>query len=814
MVTESNSSALYKNTNKVLLRTLNKSISQERREISSLIKKEKIFKSKVEVESRRLEKGNLRNKKIQISYKIKSLNYQLKKTKSDLLKKQKLFAHSQKSLLALKQEIKAKKDNQKQSEKSLRKALGLLVEKKQQEKIETFALIHKNEKETNSLKNEWKKILNSSVSLVEREVLSLEKEKIKIALKIQKHEHELKDVDVLTKNKYEINQHFIEQRARLSKLKRDISKLLTNKKHLNEKIKKGRRSLKDRRSQKQLLVDQYHGSLKIISQNYKKLLLDYQKKSSVSKKNLSLTEVEKRKLVKLLDDDKIKLSGIHQEIYTLSEQLTIREHSDSARVKFLLLDIQDHKKQLLAGKAKLEKINVLISRIKNMSMGSSEIIISFSKEKKKVKSDLGRIKKEIVSKEQEVGLINQKLHLYKHVLTKKMGQVKVLQNKVLKDKEAHQRLLGKINTELVSLQQALTKTNLNMAKTQDHRESSLDSATALLNKEISKINSAIKEQTSSYKKYLKTRKARTIKLNGLHQDAQKVISNLQKSKKKLDGYYNLINITKRKGTSLEKEQILLQKIIEKINDEMAVKGILKKSSRVSAESLYRRREILSKELSKFINIAQKHLNADKLKQLSLLAKKTKIHLNKKRKLYGNYKSEEENIDKKISSKKSEYQRRKNRLNKDLSLLRSTSKNINLVIDKSLKLSDFYESRISSLKERIVKGEKAKNEIIGKFDERKKDLDLLNQVVKEKLLRMEERDKMREELHKLHLIIENKFEVQKVKTKIIKKIEKVHIKDTKSMKPALKKIDQLLAKLPKKEIDKFAKSGDFKVYKKI
>ena len=73
--------------------------------------------------------------------------------------------------------------------------------------------------------------------------------------------------------------------------------------------------------------------------------------------------------------------------------------------------------------------------------------------------------------------------------------------------------------------------------------------------------------------------------------------------------------------------------------------------------------------------------------------------------------------------------------------------------------------------------------------------------------------MKKELKQLDLIISGKLKKGPIKKKIKKKIEKTSA-SIRGMRPFLKEIDSLLGKLPKKEVDKFAKSKEFLLYKKM
>ena len=122
------------------------------------------------------------------------------------------------------------------------------------------------------------------------------------------------------------------------------------------------------------------------------------------------------------------------------------------------------------------------------------------------------------------------------------------------------------------------------------------------------------------------------------------------------------------------------------------------------------------------------------------------------------------------------------------------------------------------------------EIINERDSYAKEL---SKIMEERKARREESKRMNMELHQLLLAVsgkslEPKIKIEEkikwrtkkvvetrnvIKEKIKWKTRKI-IENKEGMQKFLKEIDDLLSKLPKEEIDSFAKSKDFGVYKKI
>ncbi len=271
---------------------------------------------------------------------------------------------------------------------------------------------------------------------------------------------------------------------------------------------------------------------------------------------------------------------------------------------------------------------------------------------------------------------------------------------------------------------------------------------------------------------------------------------------------NRLESLSKKVSAERKKNLLLhrdaqrreQKISRAIAAQEALLEITRKKAGERINQLRRERLAALKESAQNrFALLSKHLHAEELK---------KEHLDSLSR------EKEKFIDQKIVEQKRKFHQEKVGLQEKLKALRSRAASSNDKISAAVVRIKQLDSVINSLSQRIDSARKRKAEIEEKISTHDSHLRLLHSVVKDKLRSLAEVKDLRKEMHQLHLVIDNNLPKCKTKTKIITRIKKVRVKSVAGIKPVLKTIDGLLGKLPAKEIDRFAKSNDFTMYKKI
>jgi chromosome segregation ATPase len=117
--------------------------------------------------------------------------------------------------------------------------------------------------------------------------------------------------------------------------------------------------------------------------------------------------------------------------------------------------------------------------------------------------------------------------------------------------------------------------------------------------------------------------------------------------------------------------------------------------------------------------------------------------------------------------------------------------------------------VPKLDQRLTTIKEEENRIEERVAKFQKHLALLKQVSREKIERIKEKEMLHLELKQLRAVV-----TQKVKDITSAKKPALNRTEVKELKLLLKKIDNLLGRLPKKEIEKFSRSKDFEFYKKV
>jgi hypothetical protein len=458
----------------------------------------------------------------------------------------------------------------------------------------------------------------------------------------------------------------------------------------------------------------------------------------------------------------------------------------------------------------------------------------------------------------------------KEFLAKKRN-IEQLQIKVLKEKKEHQTLLDNIETSLAAVKRQLLLSVRKESKVQNEKQQKIVKKHLDLNKQIEDISKDLTRTQEAYRKQALKKEEVGKRIKALNQKQNFAMTKLNKNKKSLTATNNQISSEKRKHQSLVEEEQLLRKIVQKIQLERKIKQSLLKKPVYDRLDNYIARledEVKSNTWKKIKNV-EKEIALEKIKQqkisVDLTRKKVQLKNNlenekkrlklkqarankqaglkiadldkeivvlnrKKGSASKQLEKRKSEIDNEMETKKKELSANRLKLLEKAKTLRKRKSNIsNKTANNENILRKLREEEIK-LEDKQEKTKANYKAISEKLSDRDKQLKNLNKVVKEKIKRVNDANKLRDELHKLHLIIDEKLpiikiktkivQVVKIKTRIVKEIKRIRVKVKsnvdvdKDLKPALRKIDGLLGKLPKKEINAFSKSKDFKTYKKI
>ncbi|MBT3814079.1 hypothetical protein HOE37_00850 [Candidatus Woesearchaeota archaeon] len=609
---------------------------------------------------------------------------------------------------------------------------------------------------------------------------------------------------------------------------------------------------------------------KILSESGRKIKVLEKEKKSFSNK-LKSWERRRTASLSLLNRDSQALNQIKREMNDLEKELLQRKSINEAKTKMILLDIQEKENELKTGKIKLNKIEKMLTAVKAVSGDMPAVIDSFKAEKSKAKTSLKNIEKEMLLKKRQLrSFQDNSFSTQKEFLAKKRN-IEQLQIKVLKEKKEHQTLLDNIETSLAAVKRQLLLSVRKESKVQNEKQQKIVKKHLDLNKQIEDISKDLTRTQEAYRKQALKKEEVGKRIKALNQKQNFAMTKLNKNKKSLTATNNQISSEKRKHQSLVEEEQLLRKIVQKIQLERKIKQSLLKKPVYDRLDNYIARledEVKSNTWKKIKNV-EKEIALEKIKQqkisVDLTRKKVQLKNNlenekkrlklkqarankqaglkiadldkeivvlnrKKGSASKQLEKRKSEIDNEMETKKKELSANRLKLLEKAKTLRKRKSNIsNKTANNENILRKLREEEIK-LEDKQEKTKANYKAISEKLSDRDKQLKNLNKVVKEKIKRVNDANKLRDELHKLHLIIDEKLpiikiktkivQVVKIKTRIVKEIKRIRVKVKsnvdvdKDLKPALRKIDGLLGKLPKKEINAFSKSKDFKTYKKI
>jgi len=794
-------SNLYSDTNRSLFSILGKSISEERKEISKLVKEERNLRSKVETESRRIKTGNLKEKKTVVKRRINANKNKLQDLRQAQNNKEKSLKKAVDTITALKNEATAKVEER------------VKLEKQLQIKLQQF--VNHQKREAGLTKNE-KKRLNLKINKVRKEkndlFQQLEKAKKLIENQLAKELHAFNECKRL-----ELHSH------KEAIAKEDHNILLLEKR------------------KKQVMLDlaaSIKRDLAVLQKKETKLKEDLKRKGPVSGR---ISELRKR-INQLENNSNVQINGLNE----LKEQI---------------LELKKKSKRL---QNKLRNKRFSIQEQKNMKIKNSQ----------QTRDEINKIIREYNQKVKllgkERGNFSNKIRLLESKRKQSLERLKK-SNSSLETIKKEMSNIENIEKSLTDVRRQLVDVASKEGKIQAEKQNKIIGKQLGLSKRIGEVSKSQAKEQGRYNKQLHRKKELSRKIKLLERKQDSVLTKINESKKLLTKAGNHISVEKIKHQNLIEEEELLKNIVNKIELESKIKkSILRKPvyDRLDNYIIQLQDEVKSNTWKKIKNVdKQIELEKEKQKRIQADLRRKNIQLeknleNEKVKLKQKQGRENKQAGLKIASLDKDIAavgRKKVTANRQLDRKKveieaemdakkkefSTNRLKLLEKAKSLKRRKYNISKKTATNEKVLRKlredekeleerqEKIKENhklISEKLSGRDKDLKELNKIAKIKIKRINEANKLRDELHKLHLVIDEKLplikiktrivQVIKIKTRIVKEIKRIRVKVKsnidvdKDLKPALRKIDGLLGKLSPKDIKAFSKSKDFQIYKKI
>ncbi|MBI4147381.1 hypothetical protein HY494_01885 [Candidatus Woesearchaeota archaeon] len=833
----------YVNTNALLFNTLKSGIAKEKKSISSLAAREKTLQAKLNIESTHLQAGEYSEKKKEFSFKIRGYRSELKSIGAELTPKRLALEHYVDTLKSLKKEISRKHKQQERAEKELEKNLKRLVV---QEQRQAAKYLHEKTRHGRHI-----------------EKIRAEKEKVraKIDEKLQRVEA------VLRKDKQE-------QENKVLAVERGIKELLRKKTSLRHQasaeIKQLQGKINAFRSQSQFIEQHLIKVKDHLAKNKGKMVLRDPVFSRLVKswflKSGQLRNKEKNIYAKAESREREidhKVESLSHQLRRLKEQLSkVKRHVDVKGRKFEQLNLleQNQKKLTSALKELKEWLEVLQKNQvqARQKQHALELVVAAEegslKEKNKLKQQTV-----IQAKKSFINTLSSfedpTYQKRKNSVGDELNKINSLNQEILAlqksygaDNEARLQLkeeigglfssIGQVNRKIETITHHITKNNRLLEK--HHLVSqSLQKEEALLQQKVTELGLTKKLKLSELKKgeqekvLLEKRKVQMenerdlslqqmlvrVKQEG-EQKLQALAQHVSQERKKKDSFYR----------SMQHQKSQLEHSISK------QEHLLEQKKREAEKNIAHLREQKSAAIK-----------AQGEARLAELQKKVREEEKLKQNLDSSVVQEEKKLNENLAEKRKEFAKEKSLLIQKAKALRLKKDSADKQIVSAQNAIGQLEYTKSRLEARAENAAIRKRELEEKISQRDEDLKALNRIVKEKLEKIEEQRKLRQEMHQLHDFVNNKVErlrrrikiVTKFKTKyktkyetkyrtkhetkykikykkIIKYIQKKgpKVTDKVQMKSFLKEMDTLLGKLPPKEIDEFSKSKEFEKYKEM
>lgn len=641
-----------------------------------------------------------------------------------------------------------------------------------------------------------KKLLDFLRENISKEIGQIKelKEKEKILNKDISEEEKTIEKIGLVKKDNSINDKIKQLKERLN----DNKALLLNKKNLIKKYKGSiKNAIKEERAKEEskILIS------KSLEERLKEIIMIKERDSQIIENQMKAITQKIRNL-KLKKEDLRKEADEREK--KIDKEALVRKRKREIEIEELKSNFEKYSLE------QREKIEYEKKELESDRLRISELIDKREKVLAKMKLDLDKIE-ERFSKKNQIDLRKIEREI------KRLEKEKVINDKEIKanlrDLEKQVKVHDNIRDKLLS------ENSKKYAKEISALRDKQDKLKGISRRQLGVLETKIKEMAVS-----RARKI-NIQISRKRNKTRKLVKKIESQKKSLDKRRS------KRTADLEKEKVMVQEDFEK-QKEMGRKDVERRYQR---EDKKLGDEIL--KLKNSFSIRNKNLvNVKSIAEQNIDEKK-KEFLNKKQKL-----------DREIS----DLERKKSLNGCDLSEAQKEVKDIRSVVElvggrlkKTQKIEDIMARRINANEKEKIK----LKEIIKERQEREQDREKLKEELdqikfllehnlrprirvrtKEKIkwrTRIKEKIKYHTKIKYKTRIKEKPVEVIKWRTrvqgkpakgvekeakKLVKKIPEIN--DKNKMKEFLKQVDELMGKLPEKEIVKFAKSKNFEDYKRI
>jgi hypothetical protein len=588
-----------------------------------------------------------------------------------------------------------------------------------------------------------------------------------------------------------------------------------------------------------------------------KKLSALRKERSGQLKKIEKLNLLRKKVTAQLDNDTLDLNNALSSLAEIEKTLVRQERVDDTNEKLLLVELHAKESELLSGNAKLKKVEGMLRKVKDVSGQWPEVVHGFYAEKANVKLRLASVQKELTKRKSLLDSLKKSSMSFHHEFALKKTRAESIRDEITKERRVHLNRLSNIDHSLSKLRKSLTGIKKSTDKESEKRADFKVKKTKL-KLLINELSTLITRRKNEYEHDATLKKMVSNKLVSLDKQRVTASKRIDLNTKKLLKYDNGAELQERLLKQLSAESTLIEKLTAKIQKETSLVKAFRSSRKIALEKsleTYLRREsgTYKREALNKINALNRAIQSERTKgvkaykqwqkkrtELFQKLEKEKSSVSKLRRQAEQKdrasiksieseikavrkKMDEEsqglhgtllNIENELKKKKTEFAKERRKLRTLTSISRSEKLNMSKSATAARKSISSLKQRIGNLQELIQHSFERQASISKKMKTMDQSLRQLNAAVRAKVKLINQKRKLRQEMHHLHLILNNQVPKGIVKTRIIRKIKKVHVRDISGMKPALKAIDSLLGKLPKKDLDKFAASSKFKLYKNV
>ncbi len=865
-----NHSRVFQETNKAVIHKLKEGLWKEKKELSEKQHKEKLLRSKVKLEEKLIREKNLVEKRKRIIERLNEYYQLLRKNKVQLRQKEQLLKETEQALAQEQQKMAAE---QKQKSRLIQ-ALELKIEPQLRRDLAELPLIKKKDEELRrriALENQEKSSielqlnalrqavvtlpldqslisfdlpedlsdllnpdiivlkqyeqcfkglegaearennqLKQEIYIIKQEMRKLKLKKAELIEKVERRNNSLRDLDSLKLKRTEVGKLLTSQAQKLEALLEILEHRKKGQKYTSQKIKKDLLTIKEQKERQRALHEEAKKELKKLRNSYEQKIDEADQNKKLLDEKIKQLEEKKSLVWNDLEDDKLGLEGIKNDLLQLEKKLQEKELY-SFQEKSLAQELSSLQREKHLEEEELTKIESLIKKVQQLSLIEPDKVLDFQKKKENLQEKLHQQEKEISQKENTLHNLHTSLSQLKLELQQKQGKITELQKNMLGRQRKHQEMLSRLNDSLIGLQAELVRIAHTEKNIESKKEILILNKKGLLQKGIGKINEKMIAQQKEYQEHCSLFQQQQNKLGKLEESRHHLLKSIAKNRGIWKDYDHNIDVEKEKRQSLTAEQRLLQKVIGKIaKEEEILQDRIANKSKV-AQTIEQDKGKVKKELAKYLLKLKRKAMLQGKRKLSRMDNLISKHRRNYQHLDHQIKQEKRRIAEEISLDKSGIIQQ-SMLTKDIRLLRKRRKKnmeklgpLQETITKISQAIPHWEAKVES-------AEVEEKKIDHKLSMHQQRLHDLEHITKERLVGMNEKLLLKQELKLLRATVKGKAERFMVKRKGLGGA--ITGKDSRSLRVVLKKIDTLLGKLPEKEISTFAKSSDFYKYKKV